>query len=83
MGGGVVIDDQPVPRSGGSLHRAAVDVAAGHRDVAVDLLLQQLEVGVLYHRQVLVVAIGAVERAGFDGLQEHGAAGGKAGAIAL
>jgi hypothetical protein len=34
-------------------------------------------------RQDLVVAIGALERAGLDGLQEHGAAGGEAGAIAL
>ncbi len=34
-------------------------------------------------RQVLVVAIGALECAGLDGLQEHGAAGGEAGAIAL
>ncbi|MFM9102739.1 MAG: hypothetical protein ACKOPS_16000, partial [Cyanobium sp.] len=33
--------------------------------------------------QVLVVAIGALERAGLDGLQEHGAARGEAGAIAL
>jgi hypothetical protein len=29
----------------------------------------------LHHRQILVVTIGALERAGLDGLQEHGAAG--------
>ncbi len=37
----------------------------------------------LHHRQVLVVAIGARKRAGLEGLQEHGAAGREAGAIAL
>ena len=90
------------------MDRAPVDGAAGHRDAAGDLLLQQLEVRVLHqpggdavlsqglqlgarvggvavalhHRQVLVVAVGALERAGLEGLQEHGA-GGKAGAIPL
>jgi len=37
----------------------------------------------LHHRQVLVVAIGALQRAGLEGFQEHGAAGGEAGAFAL
>ncbi len=101
-------DDQPVPRAGGPIRRAPVDVAAGHRDAAGDLLLDQLEVRVLHqpggdavlsqglqlgarvggvavalhHRQVVVVAVGALERAGLEGLQEHGA-GGKAGVIPL
>jgi len=91
------------------MDRVPVDGAAGHRDAAGDLLLDQLEVAVLHqpggdaemceglelgarvggvavvlhHRQVLVVAIGARKRAGPDGLQEHGAAGGEAGAIPL
>ena len=37
----------------------------------------------LHHRQVLVVAIGALECSGLDGLQEHGVAGEKAGPVAL
>jgi hypothetical protein len=37
----------------------------------------------LHHRQVGVVAVGAWEGAGLEGLQEHGAAGGEAAAIAL
>jgi hypothetical protein len=37
----------------------------------------------LHHRQVGVVAVGTGERAGLEGLQEHGAAGRKAAAIAL
>ncbi len=40
MAGGVVVDDQPVPRAGESIDRAAVDVAARNGDTAVDLLLQ-------------------------------------------
>ena len=102
-------DDQPVPRAGWPIHRAPVDGAAGHRDAAGDLLLDQFEVRVLHqsggdaemceglelgdhvggvavalhHRQVLVVAVGALERAGLEGLLEHGAAGGEAGPIPL
>jgi hypothetical protein len=34
-------------------------------------------------RQVLIIPIDALERAGLEGLQEHGAAGGEAGAIPL
>ena len=34
-------------------------------------------------RQVLVIPVDALERAGLEGLHEHGAAGGEAGAIAL
>ena len=109
MGGGMAVDDQPVAGSGGSIDGASMDVAAGHRDAAGDLLLDQLEVGgldqpggeavvgeglelgvgvggvavALHHRQVLVVAIGARKRAGLEGLQEHGATGREAGAIAL
>ena len=91
------------------MDRAPVDGAAGHRDAAGDLLLDQPEVGVLHqpggdaemceglelgvgvggvavalhYRKVLVVAIGALQLAGLEGLQEHGAAGGEAGAIPL
>jgi hypothetical protein len=51
--------------------------------VGTGLLLAVSADKVLHHRQDLVVAIGALERAGLDGLQEHGAARGEAGAIAL
>lgn len=39
MGGGVADNDQQVPLAVGPIHRALVDLAAGHRDAAVDLLL--------------------------------------------
>ena len=109
MGGGMAHDDQPVPRAGGPLHRAPMDGAAGNRDAAGDLLLDQPEVPVLHqpgddavvgqglelgarvgcvavalhHRHVLVVAVVALERAGLERFEEHGAAGGEAGAIPL
>ena len=119
LGGDVAVNEQPVARASGPLHQPAVEVAAGHRDTADDLLLDQLEVSVLHqpgcdaemgegldlsvrvggittclllavyddkvlhHRQVLVIAIGALERARPDGLQQHGAARREAGSIPL
>ncbi len=94
------IDDQPLSRSDGPIHRAAVDVAAEDGDTAVDLLLDQLDVSglhrpgcyaeigdgtqlgtgiggvaiALHFCQVLVVAIGTLERAGLDVHHDHGAA---------
>ncbi len=65
----------------GCLHQPGGDAVVG----------EGLELGVgvggdavaMHHRQVLVITIGALERAGLVGLLEHGAARGEAGAIAL
>jgi len=51
--------------------------------VATCLLVAVCDGKVLHHRQEGVVTIGARKRAGFEGLQEHGSAGGEAGAFPL
>lgn len=60
-----------------------LQLSVGVGGVATDLLLAVYDDKLLHHLQVGVIAIGAQEGAGPEGLQEHGATGREAGAIAL
>jgi hypothetical protein len=60
-----------------------LELGVGVGAVATGLSIAVSDDKVLHHRQVLVVAVGTLERAGLDGLQGHGEAGGEAAAVAL